>query len=342
MTDDSSRIQRTASPFLSHPASSGRQGSSFRNAHPTPSGRATRSFYRPLSPRQRSPSISQPSTISALTLPSSASPPLSAPQEARVPSTSLRLERRHATLLGTRQVVPLEEGQPISATRETEFNTYTKSVSLSPEALRRRQLNTQQLAAGIQKSASLENSNLFSQLTRANCSRHNLVTSVLDFLTCHRTERALRFIIPLPLVLYLSYHPHLMGLSMTQLIVILYLLQATLLPPLFVSVSLIWFMALPAVLIALSIVSIVWVLDSQVAEGVRPTSSADAWTLVFLFACFLIVGKYKLSPLTNLLSIGFLVCIYVTEFALISSTHRRLYATAFMRRFPQLRRRKCR
>lgn len=205
-----------------------------------------------------------------------------------------------------------------------DFYSYAKSVSISQEEYKERQRSSRLLQAGVREDLfhriyALDHDEDMATI-RAKLTS-GWIAKFLGFLTDHRTERAIRFILPIPICLYLSYSPEILGLTITQLVVIVYLLQAALLPPVFTSVSLIWFMAVPAVCFALGIITAVWCFDTKVAEGSWSDGTADIVTLLFLTACFLIVSNWKIGPLAPLLIIGFLVCVYVTEFVLISSTN---------------------
>eukprot|EP01053_Blabericola_migrator_P006748 Blabericola_migrator_1__6747@NODE_3409_length_1800_cov_110_745528_g1676_i1_p1_GENE_NODE_3409_length_1800_cov_110_745528_g1676_i1NODE_3409_length_1800_cov_110_745528_g1676_i1_p1_ORF_typecomplete_len270_score41_33SLATT_3/PF18184_1/0_28Gaa1/PF04114_14/0_91_NODE_3409_length_1800_cov_110_745528_g1676_i18691678 len=232
---------------------------------------------------------------------------------------SLRVDVEGTALL--KEAIAMEMAGTPPVVMMSDFRAYAKSVSIAPQDCYKQARDSLILQTG----RSTEGSGRVPSSKQETVARAPLRTRVsrklLDFVTDLKTERALRFILPIPLCLYLSYHPDVLGYTLSQLVIILYLIQAALLPPLLISIPLLFFMAVPAVCFALGIVTAVWAFDTKVAEGKWSDNKASTITLITLFFCFLIVCNCKIGSLAQLLTIGFLITTYATEFVLISSSH---------------------
>lgn len=135
-----------------------------------------------------------------------------------------------------------------------------------------------------------------------------------------RTERAFRFSACVPLALLISYDENLVKSRFSHLAVVVYTIMAALLPPTFAFISLVWFMAVPAVLIGCGAMTLAWVFDSQIYEHGWTEHRVNGWTLGSMAFVFLLASNARIGTLAPLLTIAFYCITYVTQYALIQSS----------------------
>lgn len=136
----------------------------------------------------------------------------------------------------------------------------------------------------------------------------------IKFLSSYRTERAIRFVLPIPLLVWISYYNP-VDAPFAYLALVVYTICASLLPATLAFLPVVWFVAVPATLVGMGGLTLLWLVNVTEPSERR----ANFYCLIVAGVMFLLAAGLRLGPAAPILLIGFYLIVYVIIYAHIQS-----------------------
>lgn len=179
-----------------------------------------------------------------------------------------------------------------------------------------RRLNSGSTLSAIEQSSDLVSQQSYMSYSKTPKSNvqigQKLLTWFSWFLTCARTERALRttaFFVPALLCTYYQW----IHTNFSYASALLYLLMAALLPPMICGVSIVGTMAFSAGVLGMAYVSAIW------AVGIKDGVGSPECRMYLMFgALVILVAPWKVGKTAGVTAMGALMAVYVSELAFFS------------------------